>query len=89
MLTMKENVRIARHLPQRILHAIRTSTGCAAAGAEIPGTKSQTPSNYQISNIHKSENEHGDVSTFGFWSFLGIWNLGFGVSGVRRLGAPR
>jgi hypothetical protein len=54
MLAMKENGGIGFDFADGI-HAKEASRARAAAAAEIPGTKSQTPSNYQISNIHKSE----------------------------------
>jgi len=43
VLAMKENVGIARHLPQRILHAGRTSRRCAEGRRAIRETREITP----------------------------------------------
>src|SRR5882724_7504756 len=53
--------------------------------SKIPKPRHQGSTKLQI--IYKSENARRCFD-FWVWSFPGIWNLGSGISDVRRVGAP-
>jgi hypothetical protein len=56
--------------------------------AKNPKPNHQTPGNHQIPSFNPvnptegSEANKGSSLVFGFWSFPGAWNLGFGASAV-------
>jgi hypothetical protein len=55
--------------------------------AEIAKTKTQAPNKLQNPKFKRSV--FAKFWDFSLWDFLGIWNLGFGISAQREISAQR